>query len=47
MGLILLIIVLLLLFGGGGHYFGGFPGLGGGIGTVLFIVLILWLLGVI
>ena len=50
MGLILIIVVLLLLFGGGGYYgynrFGG-AGLGGALGTLLIVLLILWLLGVL
>ncbi len=47
MGLILLIVVLVLLFGGGGGYYAhsrwGMPGLGGVFGTVLLILLVLWL----
>ena len=48
MGLIILIIILILVFGGGGYYAHsnyGMPGLGGVLGTVLIVVLILWLLG--
>jgi hypothetical protein len=48
---LLLIIVLVLLFGGGGGYYGYSRwGTGGGLGifgTVLLIVLILYLLGVV
>ena len=49
--MLLLIIVLVLLFGGGGGYYGYSRwGTGGGLGifgTVLLIVLILYLLGVV
>jgi hypothetical protein len=49
--MLLLIIVLVLLFGGGGGYYGYSRwGTGGGmgiLGTVLLIVLILYLLGAI
>lgn len=49
--MLLLIIVLILLFGGGGGYYGYSRwGTGGGLGifgTVLLIVLILYLLGVV
>lgn len=42
---LLLIIILLLLFGGGGFYFGG-PVIGGsGLGLVLLICLIIYLMG--
>ena len=45
MGLILLILVLFILFGGGGFYFGG-PVIGGsGLGLVLLICLIIYLMG--
>jgi hypothetical protein len=45
MNLLLLIVVLLLLFGGGGFYFGG-PVIGGsGLGLVLVICLVVYLLG--
>ena len=45
MNLLLLIVVLLLLFGGGGFYFGG-PVIGGsGIGLILAICLVVYLLG--
>jgi hypothetical protein len=51
MGLILLIVILVLLFGGGGGYYGYSRwGTGGGLGifgTVLLIVLVLYLLGAI
>lgn len=43
--LILLILVLLLLFGGGGFYFGGPAYGGGGLGLVLLICLIVYLMG--
>ena len=52
MGLVILIILLVLIFGGGGGYYGfsrynpGW-GLGGGIGTVLVILLICYLLGIL
>jgi hypothetical protein len=49
MSLILLIIILVLVFGGGGGYYAhsnyGMPGLGGVLGTVLIVVIVLWLLG--
>jgi hypothetical protein len=49
--MLLLIIVLILLFGGGGGYYGYSKwGRGGGLGifgTVLLIVLVLYLLGVV
>jgi hypothetical protein len=50
MGLIILIVVLLLIFGGGGGYYGyrrwGYGGGGGiGLGTILVILLVLYLLG--
>jgi hypothetical protein len=49
--MLLLIIVLLLLFGGGGGYYGYSRwGPGGGLGifgTVLLIILILYLLGAV
>jgi hypothetical protein len=48
--LILLIIVLLLLFGGGGYYgygrWGYRGGAGVGLGTVLVILLVCYMLGV-
>jgi hypothetical protein len=49
MGLILLIVVLLLVFGGGGGYYahnawGGYAGPGIGIGTILIILLVVFLL---
>jgi hypothetical protein len=48
--MLILIIVLLLLFGGGGGYYGHTRwgpsgGLGIGLGTILFILLIAWMLG--
>jgi hypothetical protein len=49
--MLLLIIVLVLLFGGGGGYYGysrwGARGGSGILGTVLVIVLIMYLLGAI
>jgi hypothetical protein len=45
MGLILLILILLILFGGGGFYFGGPIFGGGGIGLILLICLIVYLMG--
>jgi hypothetical protein len=45
MNMLLLIAVLLLLFGGGGFYFGG-PVIGGsGLGLILMICLIVYLVG--
>jgi hypothetical protein len=45
MNILLLMVVLLLLFGGGGFYFGG-PVIGGsGLGLVLLICLVAYLLG--
>ena len=45
MNILLLLVVLLLLFGGGGFYFGG-PVIGGsGIGLILAICLVVFLLG--
>jgi hypothetical protein len=51
MGLIILIVILLLVFGGGGGYYGynrwGYAGGGGiGVGTILLILVVCWLLGV-
>ena len=45
MNILLLIVVLFLLFGGGGFYFGG-PVIGGsGLGLVLLICLVIFLMG--
>jgi len=45
MNLLLIILILLLLFGGGGFYFGG-PVIGGsGLGLILAICLVVYLLG--
>jgi len=45
MNILLLMVVLLLLFGGGGFYFGG-PVIGGsGLGLVLLICLVVFILG--
>jgi hypothetical protein len=48
--MLLLVIVLLLLFGGGGGYYGhtrwGYRGSAGiGLGTVLVIILVVYLIG--
>lgn len=49
MSTILIIIILLLVFGGGGGYYGynryGTRGLGGVLGSVVLILIILWLFG--
>jgi hypothetical protein len=47
--MILLIIVLILLFGFGGHFYndGAYRGPGFGIGGILLIVLVLFLLHII
>jgi hypothetical protein len=49
MGLLLLIVVLFVIFGGGGGYYAhsryGGAGLGGVFGTVLIILLVIWLVG--
>jgi len=43
--LLILVLVLFLLFGGGGFYFGG-PIIGGsGLGLVLLICLVIYLMG--
>jgi hypothetical protein len=45
MNILLLIVVLLLLFGGGGFYLGG-PVIGGsGLGLILLICLIVYVMG--
>jgi hypothetical protein len=45
MNILLLMVVLLLLFGGGGFYFGG-PVIGGsGLGLVLLICLVVFIMG--
>ena len=45
MNILLLLVVLLLLFGGGGFYFGG-PVIGGsGLGLILMVCLIVWIMG--
>ena len=50
MGLILLLSVLFLLFGGGGYWFGkrgdGSYGPHFGLGGILLVLLICWMLGV-
>jgi hypothetical protein len=48
--MLILLIVLLLIFGGGGGYYGhsrwGSRGSAGiGLGTILLIVLLVWMLG--
>ena len=43
MNLLVLLIVLLLLFGGGGFYIGGPVYGGSGLGLILIICLIVWL----
>ena len=48
--MLILIIVLLLLFGGGGGYYGHTRwgpsgGAGVGLGTILLILLVAWMLG--
>lgn len=49
MSTLLIIIVLILLFGGGGGFYAhsryGGAGLGGVLGTVLVVILVLWLVG--
>lgn len=49
MSLIVIIILVLLIVGGGGGYYAhrsyGLPGLGGVLGTVLLILVLLWLFG--
>jgi hypothetical protein len=45
MNILLLMLVLLLLFGGGGFYFGGPVIGGGGLGLILAICLVIYLLG--
>lgn len=49
MNLIVIVIILVLLFGGGGGYYAhsqyGLPGLGGALGTVLIVLVVVWLLG--
>jgi hypothetical protein len=45
MNILLVLLVLLLLFGGGGFYFGGPAIGGGGLGLVLVICLIIWVMG--
>jgi Protein of unknown function (DUF3309) len=46
---ILIIVVLVLLLGGGGGYYGynryGGRGIGGGLGLVLLVLFVVWLLG--
>jgi hypothetical protein len=44
MSLILIVLLLLLVFGGGGGYYYGGPRVGTGIGGLILVVLIVWLL---
>jgi hypothetical protein len=45
MNILLILLILLVLFGGGGFYFGG-PVIGGsGLGLILFVCLIVYLMG--
>ena len=44
---ILLIIILILILVGGIRAGGRYEYLGGGIGTIIFVILILWIMGVI
>jgi hypothetical protein len=48
--MLIVIILLLLVLGGGGGWYGwnqGGPsyGIGGGLGTILLVLLVIWLLG--
>jgi hypothetical protein len=45
MNLLLILVVLILLFGGGGFYYGGPVYGGSGIGLILVICLIVYLMG--
>jgi hypothetical protein len=48
MSLLLIIIILILIFGGGGYYahsYYGAPGLGGVLGTIVIVLVVLWLVG--
>ena len=49
MSLLLIIIILILIFGGGGGYYAhsyyGAPGLGGVLGTIVIVLVVLWLVG--
>ena len=49
MSTLLIIILLILVFGGGGGFYAhsryGGRGLGGVLGTVLLVVVVLWLVG--
>ena len=42
---LILIVILLLLFGGGGFYFGGPVYGGSGLGLILLVCLIIYLMG--
>ncbi len=44
-GMLLIIILILLLCSTGGSFYTGNHGLGGGLGVILFIVLIAYLMG--
>lgn len=45
MNMLLLVVVLLLLFGGGGFYLGGPVIGGGGLGLILVICLVMYVMG--
>ncbi len=47
MSILLIVIVLLIIFGGGGYWHSNFQGAGIGLGGVLLILLVLYLLGVL
>ena len=44
MNLVLIVLILLILLGGGGGYYYGGPYVGGGIGSLVLLILIIWLL---
>ena len=44
MSLILIVLLLLLVFGGGGGFYYGGPRVGTGIGGLILVLLIVWLL---
>jgi hypothetical protein len=45
--ILIIVLIVLLLGGGGGYYYGGgYPhAFGGGLGTVILVLLVLWLFG--
>ena len=45
MNLLLVLLVLLLMFGGGGYYYGGPVYGGSGIGLIIVVGLVIYLLG--